>query len=360
MLGTLFLGSHLPENLVIFRMKKTHLILLILILVIPLLCVVAILAGVLGFRFISETSASALTHPNKSAADIEAEVQAIATDYAGNNDLEVARGRLHELGMPNPEQYLSYILDQYIAEGRGPEDEQAANILKLADALGVTTPSMLAALSTATPVPTPTLPATSTPTLTITPLPTDTALPTTTSAPATDTPVPTDTAMPPTNTPGPPTDTPVPTDTPAPTPPPVDFVVADQRILTIEENGGCRGSHNIFVSVLDAAGNPLDNVSVEDTFQAVPPKLSGEKGPGKLEYDLWKNGFSLHVIKKEDGSPATSQTTDKLSSVDGDIPSEWLVQAHYCTDVNDCNVRKGINQLCLGHYSYYVTFQKTY
>jgi hypothetical protein len=120
------------------------------------------------------------------------------------------------------------------------------------------------------------------------------------------------------------------------------------------------GKHQIFVTVLDVGGNPLDGVTVEDTFQAVPPKVSGEKGPGKLEYDLWKNGFSLHVTKKEDGSPATSQTTDKLSSVDEDIPDDWLLQAHYCSDPADCAARKGSNQLCRGHYSYFVTFQKAY
>jgi len=111
---------------------------------------------------------------------------------------------------------------------------------------------------------------------------------------------------------------------------------------------------------LDVGGNPLDGVTVEDTFQAVPPKVSGEKGPGKLEYDLWKNGYSLHVTKKADGSPAMSQVTEKLSSVDEDIPDDWLLQAHYCSDPADCAARKASNQLCRGHYSYYVTFQKAY
>ena len=131
-------------------------------------------------------------------------------------------------------------------------------------------------------------------------------------------------------------------------------------MFTIEENGGCLGKHQIFVTVVDAAGTPLDGVTVEDTFQAVPPHASGEKGPGKLEYDLWKNGFSLHVTKKADGSPATSQVTDKLSSVDEDIPVEWLLQAHYCNSIEDCTTRKNTNQLCRGHYSYSVTFQRAY
>ncbi|MDX1522043.1 MAG: hypothetical protein R3264_10480, partial [Anaerolineae bacterium] len=168
---------------------------------------------------------------------------------------------------------------------------------------------------------------------------------------------PTETPIPATNTPAPPTNTPEPTATPVPA---VDFRLAKQRMYSIHENGGCRGTHQIFVTVVDAAGNPLDGVTVEDTFRAVPPHVTGEKGPGKLEYDLWKNGFSLHVTKKADGSPASSDVTAKLSSVDPDIPNAWLVEGGYCTDENDCNQRKSTNQLCLGHYSYEVIFQRTY
>jgi hypothetical protein len=198
-------------------------------------------------------------------------------------------------------------------------------------------------------------------------LPTNT--PTATSAPPTDTPVPTatavaeiptDTPAPPPPTLGPPTNTPEPTATPAPTKPPVDFVVAEAYLIPNPSYGGCPGAHSIFVTVVDASGNPMDGVIVEDTGHVVPPKASGEKGPGKLEYDLWKNGFSLMVTKNQDGSPATSDVTPKLSSVDGDIPDEWLVQANYCKDLADCQQRKSTNQLCLGHYSYNVTFKKTY
>ena len=338
-------------------MKSSRVLLLIIVLVTPLFCLVVILAGILGFGFIS---ASANNGPEISEEEIEVEVLRIAADYASSNDLDAAHEQLKALRLPNAGQYVSFMLDRYIQEGRGPEDAEAMNLLGLADALGATTPAMIAALSTPTSIPTPTLPPTSTPLPTDTPTPTLPPTEVPTEAPPTDTPVPTDTPEPPTPTPGPPTDTPEPTATPEPTKPPVDFVVAEQRILTIEENGGCMGNHEIFVTVVDVNGNPLDGVTVEDTFRAVPPHLSGEKGPGKLEYDLWKNGFSLEITKKEDGSPAASQVTDKLSSVDEDIPTEWLLQAHYCADMSDCTARKNSNQLCRGHYSYYVTFQKTY
>ncbi|MBN1995301.1 MAG: hypothetical protein JW953_21610 [Anaerolineae bacterium] len=340
-------------------MKNSKILLLIIALVIPLFCVVAVVAGALGYSLISTTAANS-SAPEISGQELEAQMLAIAAEYASSNNLELAQQQLHTLGLPNAEQYLSFMLDRYIQEGRGADDADAMNLYRLADALGVTTVSVVAALSSPTPLPTPTLPPTATPLPTDTPLPTAAPTEIPTEAPPTDTPVPADTPEPPTPTPGPPTNTPEPTATPEPTQPPVDFIIVEQRMLSRDENGGCMGSHNIFVTILDVNGNPLDGVTVEDTFKAVPPHKSGEKGPGKLEYDLWKNGFSLEVTAKEDGSPATSQVTEKLSSVDHDIPNPWLSQGGYCGDDADCTARKNTNQLCAGHYSYAVTFQKTY
>lgn len=350
-------------------MKKTNsnALLLIAIIIVPLFCLaLGIAAIVVGTGIVSIVQANeSFSAPVVSEAEAEAEMVRIAEEYAETNDLAAARQQMQTLNLPNQDQYLAFMVDRYIQE-RGAEDTQTRQLFALADALGISNLSMAATLASPSPT---TISAPPTEAPTATPLPTNTPSPTTAppdlpteTPPPTETPTapPTETPIPATNTPAPPTNTPEPTATPVPTQPPVDFVVSEQRILTIQENGGCRGSHQIFVTVVDAQGNPLDGVTVEDTFQAVPPHLSGEKGPGKLEYDLWKNGFSLHVTKKADGSPATSQTTDKLSSVDPDIPSEWLLQAGYCDSIADCDQRKTINQLCLGHYSYYVTFQRTY
>jgi len=332
-------------------------ILLIIALAVPLFCLIVMVVGGLGFGAYS-TFASG---PEMDEAEVEAQILQIAADYVSTRDLETAQTQLDMLGMPNEKQYLSFMLDRYIQEGRGqdPEDIELQNLLALADALGATTPMMVASLSTATPIPTPTLPPTSTP------LPTDTPTPAPTDIPATDTPVPTETpvatdAPENTPTPAPPTNTPEPTATPEPIQPAVDFVLAEQHMFTIQENGGCLGKHQIFVTVVDAAGTPIDGVTVEDTFRAVPPHLSGEKGPGKLEYDLWKNGFSVEVTKKADGSPAKSEVTAKLSSVDEDIPADWLLAAGYCDSPADCATRQSSNQLCRGHYSYSVVFKRTY
>jgi hypothetical protein len=301
-----------------------------------------------------------------SSDEVEAQVLAIAAEFTASSDLSAAQQQLDALGIPNEAQYVSFMVDRYIQENRGPDDPDTQNLFALANALGVGTESMAMALTTATATHTPT------PSPTITPIPpTNTPVPvaTDTPMPPTDTPVPaatdtavppTDTPAPPTNTPGPPTNTPEPTATPEPTRPPVDYVVSEAFLLPNPEYNTCPGWHQIFVTVVDAAGNPIDGAAVEDTYGAAPQHISGDKGPGKLEYDLWNNGFSLRVAKNPDGSPATSQETPKLSSWDEDIPDEWLVQANYCRDMADCAARKANNQLCRGHYAYQVTFQKAY
>lgn len=344
---------------------------IVAIIALPIFCLALAIGGILVGYSVSSTAVSA----NGSAfvaseinhEEVEAEILTIAAEYAASKDIDTAHQRLNALNLPNSGQYVSFMVDRYIQEERGPDDVDTQNLYLLANAIGAGTASMAVALATPTLEPTATLPPTETPTLVPTEppveiqeepeteaLPTDTAVPTGTPIPPTDTPVP------PTPVPAPPTNTPEPTPTPEPTQPPVDFVVAEAYLIRNPEYNSCPGSHQIFVTVVDVNGNPLDGVTIEDTFRAVPPHVSGEKGPGKLEYDLWNNGFSLEVTKKEDGSPATSEVTPNLSSWDEDIPDQWLVEANYCLDLADCAARKSNNQLCRGHYSYNVTFRKTY
>jgi hypothetical protein len=231
-------------------------------------------------------------------------------------------------------------------------------------------------------------PTQSPPTDTPSPSPTDTPMPTHTDMPTlvpTDTPtsVPTQSpTVPPTETPVPPTEPPMPTftpapptDTPTPTPPPYDFVVVHQRIWTNEENGGvsvngtvdgCGYGHQIYVWVLDAAGNPLDGVVIGDTYNN-PRHISGEKGPGHAQYDLHMNGYELLVVEDTSaGRPVTSQISQVLSSNDWQIPIPWLIEGHYCATEEECLARRAdpetgrSSSLCWGHYSYEIVFQRTW
>lgn len=343
---------------------NSKMLIIVAVVIVPLFCLALMASGVLvGFVATSSTSANNVAFNNgRSKQEIEAEILNIAADYAATSDLEAARARLKSLNIPNDAQYVSFMVDRYIQENRGQADADTQNLFLLAQALGTSTESMVAALATPTFTPTPTPPPTDTPTPLPVPTDTPTAVPTDTpTVPPSATPVPaTATPVPATNTPAPPTNTPEPTATPEPTKPPVDFTVAEAFLIPNPQYNSCPGWHQIFVTVVDANGNPIDGAVVEDTFDAVPPHISGEKGPGKLEYDLWDNGYSLHITKKADGSPAASEVTPKLSSWDEDIPDEWLVQANYCKDMADCAARKSHNQLCRGHYSYQVTFKRTY
>ncbi len=356
------------------RSLSSNVLLIIAVIVVPVFCLALSVAGVfVGYGVTAAASSvdEETAGLEMNSEEVEAEILAIAAEYAANNDIQAAVARLEALELPNSGQYVSFMVDRYIQENHGEDDVETQNLFLLANALGTGTTSMTMALATLTPIPT----ATPLPQPTDTPVPTSTPLPPTDTPEEptpTETPAPTDTAIPPTDTPVPPTDTPAPapppppTDVPEPTAipeppkPAVDFVVAEAYLIRNPTYNSCPGSHQIFVTITDVNGNVLDGVTVEDTFRSVPPHVSGDKGPGKLEYDLWNNGFSLEVTKKQDGSPSTSEVTPKLSSWDEDIPDEWLVQANYCLDMADCAARKSSNSLCRGHYAYNVTFKRTY
>ena len=205
--------------------------------------------------------------------------------------------------------------------------------------------------NTATSTPTPTELPTYTPTSTFTPTP----LPTSTTTPTvTPTPTPSDT---PTPTPSPPT--PIPTETPTPT---VDFRIASWRLWPLELNSGCaKGMHVIFIHVLDANGAPLDGVVVGDSWNNVEV-VTGNKGPGRTEIDLWSN--TMEIVVKRDGATGqayTSEVSFPFSSFMTTIPNEQMIQAGYCSNELECDWKRQYDSYyCGGHYSWEVIFQKTY
>ncbi len=361
--------------------------LLILFSITPIGCLLALLLGLLIAWYLFPTrfiNAQISDLPQEEADEI---VIMAAADFAEHEDIDRVREMLAELEVPNTPQYVSMVAERMIRTNRGPVDEDLENVVRLADALGVSTVSMIAYVSTPTSSPT------------ITPIPTDTPPPTPTPTntlvvevtvaaegetgvevaaeveaapaapteepPATDTPTPEPAA---TSTPVPiPTDTPEPTATPVPE---VDFVITKQRLLTKEENGGCMGMHSIFITVVDAAGNPIKGVEIGDVW-GNPGPTTGHKGddqPGLAMWDLYKNGFII-LVKNDPtaGRPVTSQESELLSSNDWEIGIPRLIEAGYCPDEPTCRVLwnsgvfgEGNNSLCWGHYSWEVTFQRTW
>ncbi len=301
----------------------------------------------------------------------------VSAAYALDGDLEKAKTRLAKLEAGDIGQVVADLVRRYISIGVGMTDIR--NLVQLADALGSSDEAMLNYIATPTPTLTPT--ATNTPTWT--PTPTSTATPTPTDTPTLPPPTPTftpqpptatPTPRPPTATPRPPTATPVPQQPPAPpaaeTPtavpaaPPqagVDYKVVTQRMLTEEENAGCRGMNLIFVTVKDIHGNPLDGVVLQFLWPEGTQEITtGEKGPGKAEWPSY-GGYYIKVVG-DSGGPRTSETTRWL---DSKFPTvDDLMSAGYCPNRglnwDQCMALRDIGpgQLCWGHYSYEVVFQR--
>ncbi|MCQ3975835.1 MAG: hypothetical protein DPW09_20555 [Anaerolineae bacterium] len=360
------------------RRTKIDRRILILLSITPIGCLLAMLAGLVVAWYLFPTRFVNAKISDLSPDEAQQVVIMAAADFAEHEDIDRAHELLAELKVPNTAQYVSMVAEQMVRTNRGEVDQDVKNVVRLADALGVSTVSMIAYVSTPTPVPTETPvptdtpPPTPTPTNTLvveaTPTPDAAALAAaaTEEVPPTETATPEPAAPPPTPVPVPPTDTPAPTETPKPE---FDFIVTKQRLMTKDENGGCAGNHNIYITVVDAAGTPINGVEIGDVWNNPGPKTEPKNGKeGQAEYLLFKNGFKIFV--KNDptaGRPVTSQVTELLSSNDWEIGIPKLIEAGYCPDEGTCSTLwnsgvfgVGNNSLCWGHYSWEVVFQRTW
>ena len=162
------------------------------------------------------------------------------------------------------------------------------------------------------------------------------------------------------------TPTPVP---PTPTPKPsIDFRIVEQRMLSNIENEGsfdgnslhCGGGHTIYVRVLDAASNPLNGIVVKGIYFGDLP-VTGTKGAGGTSEDLYKGGGDELIIDRDtSGRTYSSERTRPLVNRTRDIPFSDFIAGGYCRDDADCQQKVNNNQLCEGHYSYNVIFQRTW
>ncbi|HEY85620.1 MAG TPA: hypothetical protein G4N96_10990 [Chloroflexi bacterium] len=210
-----------------------------------------------------------------------------------------------------------------------------------------------------------------------TPIPTDTPLPTNTPSP-TETPIPADTATPlppadtpaPTNTPvpantatsAPPTNTPEPSATPTPE---VAYRISHYKVLGENENNGGifnkGGQHFIFLSVVDANGVGIDGALVKDANGSSFEVVTGSKGPGKAEISMEWEPYKLYVAADPNG-PATSETSNQMNTAFPHIPD--IVGKLGSID-NEYSVCPTPDIRCEPpfysvHFSYEITFQRTY
>ena len=115
----------------------------------------------------------------------------------------------------------------------------------------------------------------------------------------------------------------------------------------------------MFIKVLDKGGAPINGIVVRRVYQgSVIVRPTGAKGDGKTEDDPG-DGNAYFVSNDTSGRSYTSETTRGMSTLN-DIPNPDLIAGGYCRDNAECDYRKANNQLCRRHYSYSVTFQRTW
>ena len=139
--------------------------------------------------------------------------------------------------------------------------------------------------------------------------------------------------------------------------------------MSVKENQGtgangsvedCGFLHIYFIRVVDINGVPLPNILVRRIYAGnieIPP--TGFKGPGMTE-DVPPRyaGDKLYVMGDTAGARFTSEQTRNLTLDDKAIPNSDLIAGGYCRNDDECNFRKTSGELCAGHYSYNVVFQR--
>jgi hypothetical protein len=160
----------------------------------------------------------------------------------------------------------------------------------------------------------------------------------------------------PTAAPAAPTATPppaAPTNTPVPT---VDFVITELRVLGLGENpGGIEfgGLRNIYVTVVDAAGNPIDGALIVNTAPYPGQAISGDKGPGKAEILMDREEFRIKV-ESVNGQPVSSETS-RTMSLANPVPSDIAGKlGDACPTVDNCPLPP------YKHFSYVIMFRRAY
>ncbi|MFQ6016009.1 MAG: hypothetical protein ACE5NP_11275 [Anaerolineae bacterium] len=204
----------------------------------------------------------------------------VSQSYALDGNLDRAKARLGRLGEQDINTTVVRLAERYIAEGK--DVEAISRLVKLADALGVSTSAMRVYLITPTP--------TATPTTTPTSPPSPTAVPPTATLPPTDTP---------TITP-----TPLPSATPA-----VIYRLLERHLVPCQEDS--TEPMHILIEVVDEQGMGVPNVPIqvigpdgEDTFYTGLKR----KGPGLADFEMESGSYSVKVM---DGS---SDIVENLST----------------------------------------------
>ena len=300
----------------------------------------------------------------------------VGDTYFLDGDLAQAQRRLSYLADPNLDHRLVALIQSKMDAEEPPE--KVRSLIALAQGLRLDTGDMLEYIVTYTPTltprptPTPVHTATRTPAATTVAAPSDTPIPVVT---ATATSLPTRVApLGPivsreTLSPAPEATlevvTPILTATvalpsgegPSPT---GDFAVMNRRMLHKTEVGGCEAPSIIYIKTVDPAGRPVDGVVIKVAWDGgeFSPVVTGSKGPGTAEAVAWSGDYYVEVIGNVGGEELSSERSPLLRTTYPAVVD--LLDAGYCESLSaeECEQRRDDNDLCTGHYSYEVVFQR--
>ncbi|MEM7130953.1 MAG: SH3 domain-containing protein [Chloroflexota bacterium] len=89
-----------------------------------------------------------------------------------------------------------------------------------------------------------------------------------------------------------------------------------------ENNGGIfnnGGQHMVFITVLDENGNGIDGAVVKDVLADSFNVVTGNKGPGRTEFEMFWEPYKLTVASIPSG-PVTSQISNQMNTAKPHIP----------------------------------------
>jgi hypothetical protein len=134
----------------------------------------------------------------------------------------------------------------------------------------------------------------------------------------------------------------------------VDFRITE--IVAFEDGSlTVSGLHNIYLTVVDASGGPLDGIILEEVNNDPHEQVvTGNKGPGKTEFTMWAGDYRFKVVGNTSGQTFNSETTHVLSIVFEHAVWDDLIRGGICTDEASCRALGPM------HFSYNVTFQRTW
>lgn len=123
------------------------------------------------------------------------------------------------------------------------------------------------------------------------------------------------------------------------------------------------GDHYTLVTVVDAAGNPINGVRIRDEFNGIFVTGSQGKGDGKAEILIWRDGGAGPLGVIDENENWISPITPGMSSC---WPQpELMAEAGYCSckphpDVESCMADAANHTYLFAcyHYVYEVTFQR--